>query len=267
MEKHVDREHPSKIQRASHVRLVPAITISKRAEQAHAMKNCLTIISAVASLVESELSAANRERMDRLQDAVQRAVALLKEDLSEDASAAAERRKEIDVEALLVTVCQALCDRAAAANVQIVVDCRGGFLMGDGAKLHQALFNVIANAVEATPSGCVVHVRTRIKANGDQKWTIQDAGPGMPTEVIRQLGVPHRSTRRGGSGLGIALAASVARDHGGVLVFKLRPGQGTTVTMLLPSGSGVDRAQKRGERRRRGQTTFPRADIVVVGIS
>jgi signal transduction histidine kinase len=203
--------------------------------------------------------------MDRLQAAVERAVAILRADLSEPAGAAPQKKeKEVDVEALLATVCQALCDRAAAAGVQIIVDCQGGSLTGDGARLYQALFNVIANALEASPKGCAVHVRTRTKPNGDQKWTIKDAGSGMPTEVMRQLGIPHRSTRHGGSGLGIALAASVAREHGGAVQFKLRRGHGTIVTMSFPCGASVAPVRKRGERYRSAQApSSPRSDIVV----
>jgi signal transduction histidine kinase len=120
----------------------------------------------------------------------------------------------IHVEALVRGVCEELQERAERAGTRIVVECRGGFMMGDAVALHDTLFELVSGAIQATRRGRDVHLSTRITSEGDQLWTIRDAGSAMLEEVMR--------------------CASVAMSHGGSLVFEAREGEGTTVRMWLP---------------------------------
>jgi signal transduction histidine kinase len=120
----------------------------------------------------------------------------------------------IHVESLVRGVCEELQGRAQRAGTRIVVECRGGFMMGDAGALHDTLFDLVSGAIEATPPGRDVHLSTRITAEGDQLWSLRDAGAAMLEEVMR--------------------CASIAMSHGGSLVFEAREGTGTTVRMWLP---------------------------------
>jgi signal transduction histidine kinase len=206
--------------------------VSDRAARAHAQKNCLSIILAVASLVEPELSDVNRERMARLRAAALRIAELLTDDLDETVRAAATA--DIDVERLFSDVCGALRDRADAAHVTLVVRSHGGCVQGVELELHEALFNLIAKALEATPPGQAVVVDAEATEDGGQLWTIHDSGAGMVQEVVEHIGVPHRKVRPGGSGLGVALASAVVNNLGGKLEYDSGLGRGTTVTIRLP---------------------------------
>jgi signal transduction histidine kinase len=210
--------------------LVPPV--SDRAARAHAQKNALSIILAVASLVAPELSEPGRERLERLRAAAKRIAELLNDDLDETVSG--EAMDEVDVQNLFAVVCGALRDRADAAHVALVVDCHGGHLRGYEPELREALFNIIANALEATPPGRAVYVDADVTPEGGHLWTIHDSGKGMRREVIDQLGIPHRTTRPGGSGLGVALARAVVTKLGGTLRFHSGRGRGTTATIWLP---------------------------------
>jgi two-component system sensor histidine kinase HydH len=211
------------------------VTVSARAARAHAQKNCLSVVVAVAALVTPELSVKSRGRMDRLRSAACHMAELLDDDLSESTEApAAIGCTEVDVNALFDDVCDLLRDRAEAAHVALVVNCAGGVLFGDKARLREALFNIIANALEAAPRGRTVFVRTAVTPEGDHEWTVEDSGAGMGAEVVHLLGVPHRSFRRGGSGLGIALARAIVGAHGGAIRFESARGCGTRVTISLP---------------------------------
>jgi signal transduction histidine kinase len=205
--------------------------LSDRAERAHAQKNCLSVVLAVAWLIGPELSRVGRQRLDRLRSAAYRMRDLLDEDLGETAKAVAV---EIDVECFWGHVCEMLRDRAEAAKVTLVVRCRGGRMQGIEKDLREAVFNLAANALEATPPGGAVRVETSVTNDGDQLWTIRDAGEGIDEEVLRQVGVPHRSFRPGGSGLGVAIAHKIVSKLGGSLQFESARGNGTTVTIRLP---------------------------------
>ena len=207
-----------------------ATRVSESAARAHEQKNCLSIILAVASLVTPELSHGSRERMERLRAAAHRIRDLLNADLDESGDGG----REIEVQSLLESVCDILRDRAEAADVRVVLECGGGYIRAHEGELREALFNLISNAVEATPPRRSVYIQTLSTADGDQVWTIHDSGPGMRREVLDQIGVPHRSFRRGGSGLGVALARAIVKRHGGSLRFESVRGRGTTVTIHLP---------------------------------
>jgi two-component system nitrogen regulation sensor histidine kinase GlnL len=62
---------------------------------------------------------------------------------------------------------------------------------------------------------------------------IVDDGRGVPEELVDQLFLPLVSGRAEGSGLGLALAQQVAREHRGSLAYRSRPGH-TVFTLLLP---------------------------------
>src|SRR5205823_5360362 len=116
-------------------------------------------------------------------------------------------------------------------GVSLLLDCAGGCLRADEAELTEALFNLIANAIEATPAGKEVSLQTSVTPLGDHTWCIRDSGTGVSQEMIDALGVPFRTSRPAGSGLGLAVASSIVRAHGGALWIDSVSGAGTTVTI------------------------------------
>ncbi|WP_031515920.1 sensor histidine kinase [Streptomyces sp. NRRL F-5123] len=111
---------------------------------------------------------------------------------------------------------------------------------GDGARLHQVLANLLANARSHTPPGTHVTVALRQDAAGGARLAVSDDGPGLP-ESLRTTAF-ERFTRGaripaggGGAGLGLAIVAAVTAAHGGTLTLTSRPGA-TTFTVTLPPG-------------------------------
>jgi signal transduction histidine kinase len=76
---------------------------------------------------------------------------------------------------------------------------------------------------------------------------VQDTGIGISTEHLPRLGQRFfradgaRSRSSGGTGLGLAIAQQFVQQHGGVILIDSTPGQGTTVTIRLPSAGALSR--------------------------
>jgi signal transduction histidine kinase len=134
---------------------------------------------------------------------------------------------------------------AAGVELQRVGD---GRALADPRRVIEALLNLVANAIEATPpAGRVV---VDIAERGPMiELIVRDTGKGMSPEVLARLGSPFFTTRAQGTGLGVLLARSVFTRHGGSLRFESTPGRGTAAIGLLPAtpdaGDGVVPAARR----------------------
>lgn len=103
----------------------------------------------------------------------------------------------------------------------------------DGFRLKQAVLDLVRNALQATPAGGHVTVRTR----GDRHRLlviVVDDGEGMAEETRKRAGTPFFTTRQGGTGLGLALVRRIMEQHGGTLDIFSAPGRGTTATLVFP---------------------------------
>ncbi len=109
---------------------------------------------------------------------------------------------------------------------------------GDGARLHQVLANLLANARNHTPPGTVVVTGVRREIGG-AVLTVTDNGPGIPTELQPEIfgrfvrGDSSRSRAAGSTGLGLAIVAAVISAHGGTVTVQSRPGR-TCARVWLP---------------------------------
>lgn len=103
----------------------------------------------------------------------------------------------------------------------------------DAPQMEQALINLVKNAHEggSPPDGVTLHVHAQAA-----DWSIQvaDRGPGMSDAVLSQALLPFYSTKRSGTGLGLALAREIVEAHGGRITLANREGGGLCVTLLLP---------------------------------
>jgi two-component system cell cycle sensor histidine kinase/response regulator CckA len=108
-------------------------------------------------------------------------------------------------------------------------------VLGRPAALSEALTNLILNAIDAMPEGGTLSIASRDTPARTVRVTVADTGVGMVETVRQRIFEPFFSTKGdAGSGLGLSMAYSIVRRHGGEIHVDSEPGAGTTFTLTFP---------------------------------
>ncbi|RWU83114.1 two-component sensor histidine kinase [Janibacter hoylei PVAS-1] len=115
-------------------------------------------------------------------------------------------------------------------------------VIGDRARLHQVLANLLANARNHTPLGTTVRTSLRLdEGSGRALLQVQDNGPGIPDALLPNVferftrGDGSRQRASGSTGLGLSIVSAVTRAHGGEVTVESVPGR-TVFSLALPVG-------------------------------
>ena len=188
---------------------------------------------------ESELQRIGSE-LARLDALIGQVLALTRLDSGVDQLQVAE----LDLLALLEWVVDDACYEGAARGVSVrLAEHHWPALRADAERLHSALENVVRNAVRYTAEGSEVCIARAADAPPDRLCIqIRDRGPGVPAEDLPRLfdafyrSGEARDAASGGHGVGLAIARSVLRAHGGEIRAENHPEGGLLVTLCLPLG-------------------------------
>jgi two-component system sensor histidine kinase HydH len=173
------------------------------------------------SLVQSEIARLNRFLEEFLQFARPRELSVAR----------------IDLEAVVGVVLGLLGPQAADAQVHLErIGPPSPTVMGDSARLQQALLNLLLNAIQAAPQGGWVHVETAETA-AEALIAIEDNGSGVPVQLRERIFEPFFTTKESGSGLGLPLVHSIIQQHGGSLSLEPRS-DGARFVVRLPRWRG-----------------------------
>jgi signal transduction histidine kinase len=111
--------------------------------------------------------------------------------------------------------------------------------LGDVAQLRQVLLNVLLNGVEAMEAGGILTV---LGTRRDDRVTlaIRDTGIGIPKAELSRIFDPFYTTKPHGTGLGLSVAHSIVREHGGRIQVMSEAGRGTCVQIELPAANAAE---------------------------
>ena len=150
--------------------------------------------------------------------------------------------KPLDLVESIDSSLEGVMHAAKSKNIAIVksVPDRSPFVMGDGSRLQQILWNLLTNAVKFTPVGGEVEVVLR-EVNDFAELIIRDNGQGISPEFLPYVfdrfrqGEGGSRRRQGGLGLGLSIVKNLVEMHGGVISADSRgDGLGATFTIMLP---------------------------------
>jgi two-component system nitrogen regulation sensor histidine kinase GlnL len=133
---------------------------------------------------------------------------------------------------------------AEAKHVRLVADLEVGAdrpFFGDRSRLHQALVNLVKNAVEAEPEGGTVRVMTRETRPAEDRpalaITVHNDNSYIPEEQLDLIFRPFYTRRAGGTGLGLPVCQTIIEEHHGAIRVTSKPGAGTSFIVELPLDS------------------------------
>jgi signal transduction histidine kinase len=149
----------------------------------------------------------------------------------------------VDIAAVIEQARRFVQLRADEAHHAIVVSDNRDLppIVADALRLKQIVINLLSNAVKFTPPGGRIEIDAAFDARVGFTVAVRDNGIGIAPEHLRKVMEPFSQVegalnrRHEGSGLGLALAAKMAKLHGGTLSIDSVPGHGTTVTVTLPA--------------------------------
>ncbi len=134
---------------------------------------------------------------------------------------------------------------SAAQAAEVTLECHPPddlpWVRADERRLHQALSQLLSNAVKFTAAGGVVRVRAEPDADGGLRLSVADTGIGIPPAELERVFEPFTqlddtlSRRYGGTGLGLYTARAIVAAQGGEIRLSSQQGVGTTAEIIIPS--------------------------------
>ncbi|MDD5312953.1 MAG: PAS domain S-box protein [Dehalococcoidia bacterium] len=123
----------------------------------------------------------------------------------------------------------------------------------DEGQLSQALNNIILNASQAMPGGGIIRLSAKntfleeddipnLKEGDYILITIEDRGPGIPHAELSKIFDPYFTTKKDRLGLGLSIAYSIIKNHGGLITVESVQHKGTTVHIYLPASTAKEEA-------------------------
>lgn len=226
---------------------------------AHEIKNPLAGIKGAAQLLEMELPEAHHELSHMIVSETDRITSLLRriENMSSDAPV---RFETVNIHEVLDH-----CLKITSASFGRHLDIKRSYdpslpnIQADREMLVQCFINLFKNASEATEEGDSLSLQTSysltryVTTETSRKLihlplqiAITDSGSGVSDDLQAHIFEPFVSNKSGGSGLGLAMVASVIADHGGAIAMHSSP-QGSCFTLNLPITQGYNDAASGGE--------------------
>jgi len=236
---------------------------------AHEIKNPLASVRAFAQLVSrkhhdgrfvEKFARIVPQELDRINSIVEELLSL--------ARPARLQCAPVALPALLQRVVEVASERLQQQSIQLKTDWAAALplLLADVEQLHRCFTNIVLNAIEAMPTGGELCILCRPVPKAlldfttasnrgttsdapeesssaldlyatDVEVVVKDTGMGIPADQVDHVFTPFWTTKPKGTGLGLALTHKIIEEHGGTIHLTSEVGQGTTVSIHLPTSA------------------------------
>lgn len=202
---------------------------------AHEIRTPLSVLRAGTEMLAREVgdTARRREVIDMLDAEVARLTRLMN-DLLVFGRPSPPAPVETTLDHVAAGALQALEPMAADQGVTLEAKLDGAPLRADPDLLRQVVVNLVTNAVRASSRGGRVTVRTAAR-DDTVELEVADHGVGIAPEMLDEIWKPLVTTHRSGNGLGLPIVRQLVEAHGGRIEVDSRPGEGTSMTIILPA--------------------------------
>ena len=209
---------------------------------AHEVRTPLNALAIHLELLRNAAQTSNgpngqQEKSISALDASVRQVDRLVREFSDYSAPVTMERKPTDVSGVLATSLDTAKAQCATKNISLVRELAQGpwTVQGDATRLRQCFDNLLRNAIEAQPNGGTIRVSAS-KSARDLVLRFADSGPGVAPERRAELFEFGKTTKVGGSGIGLPLSQLIVESHGGTLVCEDQndASSGATFRLTLP---------------------------------
>lgn len=136
--------------------------------------------------------------------------------------------------------------RAHAARESLTVECtfaEDHIVQVEPFQVHQALLNLISNAIDASPAGSTMDIGFEVRAPDGIVFFVQNGGEAISPDVVPQLFEPFYTTKPRGTGLGLAIASKIAQAHRGTLSLDSNKPGAVRFAIHIPTSKETDTSQ------------------------
>ncbi len=210
------------------------------ADVAHELRTPIAVLQAGHEALLDGVAEPTPAQLGSLRDEVLR-LARMVGDLqtlaAADAAALQLTLSQQDLAEIAASAADSLAGRFEAAGITLDRRLTSVAVLADPDRLHQLITNLLTNALKFTPSGGRVTVQAG-PAGAQAVLQVTDTGVGIPADelpkIFDRFWRGRGAARVSGSGIGLAVAAELARAHSGQLNARSEPGHGAQITLTLP---------------------------------
>ena len=136
-------------------------------------------------------------------------------------------------------------------DIEVDLDASLPLVQSDIQQLNHLFMNIILNAAQAMEEKGKLTVKSSLMPDGNRVCIeISDTGPGIPEDILPHIFEQFFTTKEEGkgTGLGLSLAYSIVKNHGGNIMAKNKPGQGTTFIIEFPIADEGNQGEESGDK-------------------